>query len=636
MRRQPTRLRRREIEFMTNFFNKSLLLSAVAAFAATVVSCHKEEPAPGEPGSRRIEVRIAAPATRGGETTTRSAGEELPTNPTVEVGGNTAAEMPQTRLAFDEDGATMRWTKGDRIALWGYNSGSAAFENETFSLWYPREDPSQGLFTGKVNAMAAGTYDYYAACPTPQAAAGTKVSYTIPEVQDGRWHSDLDIMLARTTGAELREEILNDVTLRFAHKVHALKITIPEGRNLLGRPVSELRIEFGQPVAGRLTWDLTNPDAVPEKEQTATGITLAFDTPVDEGDTFWVYLAPADLTGGEVRFVATDGEEFSWPLSTWNFRDCAAGRITPVKLTVDELRPQHRYTVTVDPAHLGEPVTQIDSIAMPAGYEFPSLNLSNKTSNITANADGTFSIKTFADQAAVLSGGMEVGMGVGSENTEGVYGKRCALSSPTADGCTVMSPYLFFEDFSETTEFDQNGKDNGAHKGDTAWGDAAGLPGWSGNQFYIPGGTEAIIRHRAEKYGGMGTYRGRLDSRPIKELKAGSLKVEVKFDYRSETEESRCTPQLNYGYTTKQEALSAYHGVIIFGSASSEGGEKIEHECGSEGGVIGSWKTLSFTIDGCTNACRLSWDCSYASSSGTSYSKSQWAHIGNVRVTIVH
>lgn len=620
---------------MTNIRSKSAVLWVVAALAATVVSCDKDDERPA-PGSSRIEVSIAAPATRSGEAASRAAGEELPMNPTVTIDGDAAAEMPQTRIAFEEDGAAMHWTKGDRIALWGYNGGTAAFENETFTLWYPRENPSQGLFTGKVNAMTAGTYDYYAACPAPEAAAGTKVSYTIPAVQNGQWNSELDVMLAKTSGAELREEILNDVTLHFYHKVHALKITIPEGKNLLGQPVEKLRIDFGQPVAGRLTWDLANPDAAPEMAETAEAVTLEFAEPVAEGDTFWVFLAPADLTDKEVKFTAASGEEFSWPLTSADFKECAAGSITPVRLTIGALRPQHRYTVTVDPAHLGEPVTQIDSITMPTGYEFPSLELGNKTREITANDDGTFSIKAFADQAALLTNGAEVGMGVGSENTEGVYGKHCTVSSPTADGCTVMSPYLFFEDFSETTEFDQNGKDNGAHKGDTAWGDAAGLPGWSGNQFYIPGGTEAVIRHRAEKYGGMGTYRGRLDSRPIKELKAGSLKVEVKFDYRSETEESRCTPQLNYGYTTKQEALSAYHGVILFGNASSEGGEKIEHECGSESGVIGSWKTLSFTIDGCTNTCRLSWDCSYASSSGTSYSKSQWAHIDNIRVTIVH
>ncbi|MDE7077264.1 MAG: hypothetical protein K2O55_01610, partial [Alistipes sp.] len=49
---------------------------------------------------------------------------------------------------------------------------------------------------------------------------------------------------------------------------------------------------------------------------------------------------------------------------------------------------------------------------------------------------------------------MQTSMTVGSENTEGVYGKHCEVSNVTADGCTVAAPYLFFEDFSEMMSFD--------------------------------------------------------------------------------------------------------------------------------------------------------------------------------------
>lgn len=622
-------------------FKQLAILSTVAALAAAVVSCHKDDAEPTRNGADtgRIEVRIAAPATRGGDAATRAEAEaeaELPANPTVTVDKGAAAEMPQTRLAFGEDGATMRWTKGDRIALWGYSGGNAAFENEIFTLWYPREDPSQGLFTGKVNAMTAGTYDYYAACPAPEAAAGTQVSYTIPEVQDGRWHSDLDIMLAKTSGAELREEILNDVTLRFAHKVHALKVTIPTGRNLLGRPIAKMRIEFNRPVAGRLTWDLTNPDAAPLQEQTATAITLAFDTPVDEGDTFWVYLAPTDLTGGEVRFVATDGEEFSWPLSTWNFRDCAAGRITPVQLTVDELRPQHRYTVTVDPVHLGEPVTQIDSLMMPAGYQFPSLALRNISDPIAVNtADGTCTVELFEDQPNPFTAEGEVSMSVSSENTEGVYGKRCEVNAATAEGCTVMAPYLFFEDFSGVASYHDN-DDHGS--GSHAQNPAAisleqhGLPGWTGARTGAQEGDAIRCCCHFEGAGiAYGRYDGRIDSAPMTAIRAGkTVKVNVTYDYDGGTTQAGkdTAPVYAYGYTSQSGAF--------------KGNESIENQVA--GGIVLSknngygniGQTNTYTISDCTSSHRLSWQVSNNKSGWTSYFGDYFLYLDNVRVTIVH
>lgn len=615
---------------------KSVLLSAAAALAAVAASCSKDDPfgptpEGGNPGL--IEVRIAALATRSGEAATRGIGEAT-MNPTVVADGTCTAdeEMPQTRLAFDDETLTVRWTKGDRIALWSYGNGAAAFENVPFAFWYPREDPTQGLFTGLVNAMAAGTYDYYAACPLPEAAAGTKVTYTIPEIQNGRRNNNLDIMLAKTAAAELREEVLNDVTLRFRHKVHALKVTIPEGKNHLGRPIEKLRIEFGRPVAGRMTWDLANPDAAPESAGAATGITVVFDTPVDEGDTFWVYAAPADLTGQPVRFVATDGTEFSWPLTSTGFRNCAAGTITPVKLTIGELRPRQEFRLTVDPAHLGEPVTQIDSIVMPEGYEFPSLEMLNTQRAVVANADGTFRVDVFSDQA--FAGIAQVGLGVSSENTEGVYGKRCAVSAATADGCTVEAPYLFFEDFSSVTSFhsdDDHGSGSHAKNPDAISLDPYGLPGWTGARTGAQEGD--AIRCCCHFEGALlayGRYDGRIDSAPISTIRAGkTVKVTVTYDYDGGTTlpNKNVAPTYAYGYTTQTGAF--------------KGNSDIEHQIESgivlnkQNGYGNIGQTHSYTID-CTSAHRLSWKVSNNGKAGAAFFGDYFFYIDNVRVTIVH
>lgn len=576
------------------------ILSTVAALATATVSCHKgdEWPTPENGKSRRIEVRIAT--------------------------------QPTSRTTIDEELLTTRWVKGDRIALWGYGNGSAAFENVPFTLWYPRESPDEGLFTGMIDAMTAGTYDYYASYPVPEAVAGTKVSYTIPAVQDGTWNPDLDIMLAATQGTELREEILNDVTLHFYHKVHALKITIPEGRNLLGRPVEKLRIEFPQPVAGRMTWDLTAPDAAPGMEATSNAVTLDFAEPVDAGDTFWVFIAPVDPTGGEVKFTATDGTEFSWPLSTENFRNCAEGAITPVKLTIGELRPQQDFRLTVDPTHLGEAVTQIDLLEMPEGYEFPSLELRNTTDAFKANEDGTFTLRIFDDQP--FAGNIEVGMTVGSENTEGVYGKRCAVSGLSANGCTIEAPYLFFEDFAETTACDTYADNDGKTAQEMT---EAGLPGWTGSRWKTEANTSLEFRtHIATAAGPLAKY-GRTDTPvlPIRKGRTVNVTVHYEIGATHNSSKSGIKSDCIFGWGTQA-------GPMAGGSDGNQNypQNKIEEYQLEKEGTPTNVPTIKDTpVAGLTEGARLTWF-------GYYYRNSSWTtvtgvtfyyYIDNIRVTIV-
>ncbi|MDE5623869.1 MAG: fimbrillin family protein [Alistipes sp.] len=569
-------------------FKQLAHLSATALLAAAV-SCHDGDGlTPGTNSSREIEVSISAPA---------------------------------TRTALLEDGLTARWVKGDRIALWACTGATAAFANVPFTLWYPREAPEQGLFTGMVGAMTAGTYDYYASYPTPEAAEGTKVTYTIPSVQNGAWNGNLDIMLAATQGAELREEILNEVTLQFHHKVHALKITIPEGRNLLGRPIEQLRIEFPQPVAGRMTWDLANPAAAPETAATENAITLDFATPVNEGDTFWVFIAPADLTGGEVRFTATDGTEFSWPLSAWTFRDCTEGRITPVRLTVDERRPQQDFRLTVDPTRLGEPVTEINSLTMPAGYEFPDISLSATTRTIRPNGDGTFSVRMFSDQAAALADGMQASMTVGSENTEGVYGKHCEVSNVTADGCTVAAPYLFFEDFSEMMSFDA-GWNNGVGNPTAVDLTPYNLSGWYGARAQGEAGKAVRIRIYSN---GLVYYPTRIDSCPVSGIKQGrQVDVRVVFNadaYNKSPSNMRCkVGTSNGGGGFAGNTANNTVATLQIAENTSAGFDNIigEYNC---------------TIPGCTAQTCLSWNYTKESGFVSGYTS---MFMDNIRVTIVH
>lgn len=148
-----------------------------------------------------------------------------------------------TRTALGDDGVTTEWIKDDRIALWAFSdSGSAVFEREPFTFWSNKTDNRGAFFVGSIPAMPTGTYRYYAAYPYPESVSGSRVTYEIPAEQDGSWRGELDIMLASASAPELvpadpdRLDDVNELALGFSHKIHALKVTVPGGRNLFGRP----------------------------------------------------------------------------------------------------------------------------------------------------------------------------------------------------------------------------------------------------------------------------------------------------------------------------------------------------------------------------------------------------------------
>lgn len=531
---------------------------------------------------------------------------------------------PSTRTALGDDGVTTEWVKNDRIALWAFSgSGSAVFEREPFTFWSNKADRHGAFFVGSVPAMPVGSYRYYAAYPYPDDVAGTRVTYEIPAEQDGTWRGELDVMLASAEAPELvaadpdRLNDVNELALGFSHKIHVLKVTIPTGRNLFGRPVTTLRIRFPRPVAGRMTWDLAAPDETPSMEGTNDAVTLRFARPIGEGDSFWVFIAPGDMRGGEVLFTASDGTEFTWPLSSNAFGNCTAGRITSVNLTLPEIRPSHDLRIAVDPSNLGEAVTEINSIVCSDGYVFPDLDIQNHTERVTPNGDGTFSVRVFDDMGVGFPDNT-VSMTVGSANAEGVFGRKCEVSNATASGCTIKAPYLFFEDFSEIISFNANG-DKGVGNASCSDLSQYGLSGWYGARTQGEGGASVRIRLNGN---GVVYYPARLDSAPISSLRENStVRVSVVFNASvggASTSRMRCilgTSSDNGGFQG-DDAISSI--TTLSSIATSDSYTNIPGE-------------YSFEVGSCTRNTRLAWQTS----------KDGWIsgysniYLDNIRVTIV-
>ena len=164
----------------------------------------------------------------------------------------------------DNDWASTRWDKNDKIALWATADGSNYTLNaQHFSLAYFTPSYSTAVFSSTVADMPAGTYTYTAVSPVPENVSGTQVSYQIPAKQTGRYEGKWDILAADPLTAdalplfEQSNQMLETPpshALRFRHKCHALRIEVPAGRNIWGEPITRLVIDFPTEVVGTVSF----------------------------------------------------------------------------------------------------------------------------------------------------------------------------------------------------------------------------------------------------------------------------------------------------------------------------------------------------------------------------------------------
>ena len=89
--------------------------------------------------------------------------------------------------------------------------------------------------------------------PVPASVSGTQVTYRLrPLTQHGTYDGACDIMHAATRAPRSTRTPTSPCRSTLRHPCHAVRIEIPAGRNLLGRPVkTPLEITFPRPVARR-------------------------------------------------------------------------------------------------------------------------------------------------------------------------------------------------------------------------------------------------------------------------------------------------------------------------------------------------------------------------------------------------
>lgn len=300
----------------------------------------------------------------------------------------------RSRTQLGEDGVSVKWASDDQIALWAVNSRSeTVFSKQAFKLYHYNTDYNTAKFRGDIPQMPADTYTYYAVSPVPSESDGTQATYLIPDVQDGGFNGDWDVMVADPVKAPALEK--NDtgetVQFQFRHKVHVLKIRIP--KNDLGEKVSEITLAFPQPVTGRMTVDAADPDAAPTLTGSNNTLTLRFDTPKDASDVVFAVIAPVELTAEQpvtITAICEAGESEPRNIPGKHFSE---GHTTPIAYHIPAIGRYYtrlNFSLPADKgtATLGEAVGKI-TLTAPEGSLFDN---GTNICQFTPDAEGKYTM----------------------------------------------------------------------------------------------------------------------------------------------------------------------------------------------------------------------------------------------------
>ena len=510
-----------------------------------------------------------------------------------------------SRTALAEDGATTEWVVGDKVAIWAFDAnGACALDNALFQLQYFSTAIDKAYFTAHIPQMADGYYDYTLCYPQPKVVSGTEATFSLPENQSGEYDSNYDVMISSpyTAGSITSEaEATFDVALH--HRMHAIKITIPEGRNLYGKPFTRMELTFPTPVVGDVTFDIQNPDADPIYTNLSNRVVIERASGIDAGDDIWIFVLPGTLDG-EVQCQVFTDPQFSLVNSYPVSRTMLQGHVTPINLTTPEMHKYTAFHFSVGANNIGEDFTSF-SICDAAG---------NVIKSFEPNAENHYVIDFEGDMDASR---------YNNATFKAVFDTPHAIAECSFNMGEVIPyceytyapfviPYLFEQDFSQVGSFDDGHDNPGTGLASDTYNSSVMLDsyssllaGWSASRVGVLEGQSMRICCRFE--GGLWSaayYKGRVDTAPISRLKDNvSAKVTVTFDYgasRTAMDSITGDATMTFGTTTSTGAISPssnISNVLINATTISD--------------LTATYNKLpssqSITFDGCTNQTRLSW-----------------------------
>ena len=544
-----------------------------------------------------------------------------------------------TRTSIDPDGQSTRWAPGDKLALWAKDAnGDFVLSNTLFSMRHYSTEFDHAYFTANINEMAEGDYTYLLSYPYPQSVEGTKATYRVSATQSGNYDGKYDIMVAEPVVAKAlsaKERVeLNTVT---KHQMHALKINVPEGRNLYGDRFYRLEITFPSDVVGDITVDVSDPNAEPTYTNTSNVIVVEREEGFDVGDDIWVFVLPGTVEGDvtyRVRGERRHSEYTTFPMSRTLERD----HVTPVRMMIPVVYPYYtEVTFSVDKNNLGEDFNYFDV------YDGETLmgkferNASNKyivsyEGELDADVYDNKTIRLVFDSNNAV---VETSVNLGD------------VTAYTSKSYSVIVPYLFTEDFSTLQGYNGDydaGPYTSVDGATTAAKDLSqyGIPsGWTGARTGCDAVGSAILVGGRVDCVALGATRayGRLDSPAMSKIKAGKqVNVKVSFTYSgSRSGSSTYYPVGRCGYTTIPDAINGYATQFNNNEAFKDiDGAVTIPNIPTNGSAAAATAEMTYTIAGCTSAHRLSWHVGHMGFKRWNIDNGNgWMYVDNIKVQIV-
>ena len=492
---------------------------------------------------------------------------------------------PQSRTSIAENGLSTTWCNDDQIAVWASNGSSNVLNAQPFAVYYAMG--SYVEFTADINPMGDGTFTYYSTHPLPASISGTTATFPIERLQQGSFDGSNDILVAYpTTGLALDNEEA-EVNLTFKHKMHSLRMFVPDDVEGMGEPIRRVDITFPTQVVGNVSVDYTSATTPATLSNGSEVVSIEIPEGLSassDSDRKYAYaiVFPATMNeSDQITFTVRSDNYRS--VQSFGARSLSEGGSTPVRLTCT---PDNRTILrfTIGENYLGEKPIKVTFTAA--------------IGEAVADCATTFDKYGYYDlDVTDLEGLAGQPITVTYESENAIVSQALTLPNYVAGRVTDITltvPYLLYEDFSTVGDISSNDGYTGGFSTGTKDG-VSFLNGWSGGRVGASAGTAIRIACRRET---SADYPARVDTAPLSGLKAGAnVSVSWTFDYSMDRQEGGVAismPLLGQyvylGSTTTQGAIKSGTNFYTSGIGGQDGSFPVNFYLNEVGG---SYTTIS-------------------------------------------
>ena len=487
-------------------------------------------------------------------------------NGKIEVSIGQSATI-KTRTLIAEDGYSARWSGGDQIAIWAANeSNDFELVAEPFTMYHLSSIWETAVFTATISPLTGSSYTYYATYPVPNSVSGTMATFNLPSTQLGSNSMGVrDIMVARPTVAgALNEAKVTELDMLFTHKMHAMRIVLPES-TMNGMDITRVEMVFPTAVVGDVTVDITDPAAETTLANGSNTLNIEIPAGYKAGEYIWAMIYPTELVG-DVTYRAWAGEYASKERVITLNKSAQPSHISPMSIPVPDPEPATTFIIDIPTNNLGE--------------QFNTLTILNSNGEVVKSftprennryswvINGEFDGSIYADQTFTFR----------YDSPNAIVEKAVVFNNYNHYGVnnyTTEVPYLFFEDFSCITTEGESYGNNDYNKGDDRNQPGNSLdgimctPGWNAARYWTTGSCMRInARSQATKIFMLfaSQHYGRLDTPQLKNLKSGAdVKIKVTFDAAGyiHTRSSFPTSGVHVALATHTNAANPIDGIPV-------------------------------------------------------------------------